>query len=551
MKKMPEIIVLDKGCKMWEQSFEKFTAKVYVPKADPITEVVNFGFRAPYLLILEENKMTQQEAKDFANASGLAKIAASFGGSVVFIYPNNEGGWSKAPKDLFTSIIAESKISQYYKDGVALMRDRFTGNWGDCHIRGAVLRTYLYGFGQSADYIAQNCIQRIEGAGLYGPGDISPVACILENLSVIPRPQVRDIPVLSIANSDEINKVLQESVDHLLIKKTADYQADFKNFLDHYRRMVGNLESEDDLEAMGMVMEPNYWEVKTSLDNLGDDCDTKKHKIGYVAYYNKSILAENKKVALVMCFHGGGDSAMCMSSVSGWYKVAAKYNFLLVCVENHMNSTASEAVELIEHLQQKYPVDPSRIYATGFSMGGCKSWDLFQEYPKVFAGVAPMDATFEVGQNVFAQDVRPYNQKTILPVFYVGGEITPLPELPFQATKCVDRMAYVLRINKAKAQYSVKYENQENWENKIWGINGDFEYKLTNTERENSVLTLQLFESENGCCYCIFGSVSNQGHEVRHHSCENAWKFLSQFTRLDNGELEGGKMEEIKKLYQE
>ena len=34
-------------------------------------------------------------------------------------------------------------------------------------------------------------------------------------------------------------------------------------------------------------------------------------------------------------------------------------------------------------------------------MGGCKTWDLYQEYPDVFAAVAPMDATFDVGCNLF------------------------------------------------------------------------------------------------------------------------------------------------------
>lgn len=188
MKEMPQIIVLDDGSKIWEHRFEKFEAKVYLPKCDLPTDVINYGFMTPYLLVFEENKYTQEEAKKFADESGLAEIASQFGGSVVFIYPTNEGGWSNAPEDLFASIISETKISQYYKDGVAIMRNRFTGSWGDKYIRGALLRSYLYGFGSSADYIAKYCLQTIEGDGLYGKGDITPVVCILQNLSIIPTP---------------------------------------------------------------------------------------------------------------------------------------------------------------------------------------------------------------------------------------------------------------------------------------------------------------------------------------------------------------------------
>lgn len=355
--------------------------------------------------------------------------------------------------------------------------------------------------------------------------------------------------MVSIGNSEKINEALKTSLDHVLVKDTADYNQDFHHFIGTFRRMVGHLEKEADLDKMGMEVEPGCFEVATSPDNLGDDKETKTHKVGYVAYYNRGIMNQKQGVPLVMCFHGGGDSAMCMASLSGWSMVANKYNFLLVCVENHLNSTATEMVELIEKLKTKYHIDSEKIYSTGFSMGGCKSWDFYQEYPSVVAAVAPMDATFEVGENVFGRKVDGINQNTIVPVFYVGGEETPLPELPFQAEKCLNRMAYVLKVNKATTKYDVRFEEQDQWVNPIWGIDGDIVYKLNDDER-NSVLTLNLFTSENGCCYSVFGCVSGQGHEVRHHSCENAWKFLNQFRRLPNGEILGGKLDEIKALYE-
>ena len=550
MEKMPEVITLNDGSRYWEHTFEKFTAKVYVPVCDPVTNIVNFGFRAPYILVFEETKQTMDAAKNFAVQSGLAKIAADFGSSVVFIYPTCEGGWDKAPEDLFACLISESRISQYYKDGTAIMRDRFTGDWNGYFIRGAVLRTYLYGFGKSADYIAGHCLQRIQGDGLYGKGDITPAGCILERLSLIPAPanDARDIPVVSVGNSDTVNRALENSLDHVLIKNAADYTDDFRHFTGTFRRMMGNLEREADLDEMGMVCEPGFFKVPTSKDNRGDEKDTAEHNIGYVAYYNKRITEENKQVPLLFCFHGGGDSAMCMTSVSGWFRVAAKYNFLLISVEHHMNSTATEVMALLKHLKANYPVDSERIYSTGFSMGGCKSWDMFQEYPKVFAGVAPMSATFEVGLNVFGQEAATLNRDTVVPTFYVGGEITPLPELPFQAQKCIDRVRYVFDINHVKTGYDVKLEEKDNWKNPIYGIDGDVVYKIADPVR-NSILTLNLFESDNGCCYTIFGSVDNQSHEVRHHSCENAWRFLSRFRRLSDGTLLGGKMDDIKDLY--
>ena len=242
---------------------------------------------------------------------------------------------------------------------------------------------------------------------------------------------------------------------------------------------------------------------------------------------------------------------MCMASLSGWTEVARKYDFLLVSVENHLNSTATETMELIEHLRTVYNIDEQRIYASGFSMGGCKSWDMFQEYPEKFAAVAPMDATFDVGLNASGEPAPRVNRSTLLPVFYAGGEITPLPELPFQELKCLNRMKYVCEVNQTDIRSLAEFDRQELWEDPIWSVKGNYRIELENHERENSVLTMNLFTTGKDHCYCIFACVGNQGHEVRHHTCENAWKFLSEFRRLPDGRIEGGELEQVLARYRD
>ncbi|MBE5801823.1 MAG: hypothetical protein E7319_05985 [Clostridiales bacterium] len=530
MKKMPAIITLANGAKFWSETFENFKVKVYVPQGDPMAEIVNFGFKAPYLLIFEENEMTNDEAVAFADQRGFTQIAKEYSTSVVFVSPVCEGGWEAAPQDLFVDLIAESRIHQYFRDGVVTSRDRFTGQWGDCFIRGAIFRSYLYGCGKSADFIAKHYLKTIEGLYLWGPGEITPAVVTLENLSVIPAPERRDIPVVSVGNSEAINEALQAACDHVLVKEKSDVQEAFAQFVCRYKRWCGALEVELNMAELGIIEETGYEVVHTSADNLGDDQGTEEHKIGYLAYYNKGLL-EKGKVPLVLAFHGGGDSSYHIAHVSGWYRVAHRHDFLLVAVENHLNSTATEMIEFIEKLKVKYPIDEHRIYASGFSMGGCKSWDLYQEYPQVFAALAPMDATFEVGLNIYGKPApTEINRNTPVPLFYSGGEITPLPELPFQAEKCWDRMRYVFEVNRLKTPYNVTYDERETWPDPIWGISGDRVEKIDDPSR-GSVLTLHYFESEDGVVRTVFTSVSGQGHDCREHTCEHAWLFMSQFTR--------------------
>lgn len=530
LKQFPKVIDLPGGKKFWSASFDSFRAKVYVQKQHPLADIVNFGYLAPYLLIFEEKEMSQEEAIEFADEQGFSAIAEKYSGSVVFIYPTSEKGWEDAPETLFADVIANSKIHQYYRDGVATWKDRFTKEWKDNYIRGAIFRTAVYGYGASADHIAKNLLKTVNGEFLWGPGEITPACVVLNGLSVVPKPERRDIPVVSVGNSDEINASLKDNCDHLLVKEIADVKGDFESFVWKYKRWTGNLQENPDFDALGLCWEPGAETVRTTPDNDGDDKDTDKHQIGYVAWYPEK-LKDKGPLPTVLLFHGGGDSALYFPFESGWYKIAVKYGLLLISVENHTNHTASETMELLQILKNKYPIDEKRLYATGFSMGGCKSWDMFQEYPETFAALAPMDATFEVGLNVFGKPAPvEINRTHPVPVFYAGGEESPLPELPFQAEKCTDRIRYVFEVNKLKKPYKAVFSEKDSWDEPIWGVVGDRIEKLEDSER-NSVLTIHYFEDEKGEITTALASISNQGHDCRPHTCEAAWQFMSRFTR--------------------
>ena len=46
--------------------------------------------------------------------------------------------------------------------------------------------------------------------------------------------------------------------------------------------------------------------------------------------------------------------------------------------------------KLLAHIQKSLPIDKSRIYLTGLSMGGFGSWELAARNPKKFAAVLPI-----------------------------------------------------------------------------------------------------------------------------------------------------------------
>ena len=166
-------------------------------------------------------------------------------------------------------------------------------------------------------------------------------------------------------------------------------------------------------------------------------------------------------------------------------------------------------------------------------MGSGKTQDMFQEYPEYFAGLCPCSALFPVKDNMFSHPLNGVNQDTPVPLFYSGGEASPLPELPSQADSCLDRFKYLARVNKLKKADQIealKFDEKDKWEDKFWGVPGDRTEKYYNEERD-SYLTVNYYDSEDGVCRTAFASVSGQQHECRHHSIENAWNFVSKFSR--------------------
>ena len=530
MKERPEVRETAGG-KCWTHTFEHFELKAYVPDNNLDGQVNNYGFRAPLLLVFEERRQDMEAAVAFARETGLAKIAADRDTAVLFVYPSAQGGWAGADERLYAAVIAEVKMIQVYRDGIVENYDFFAKAFKGYFIRGAIFRADIYSFGASADYVATHLLNTVQGEYLWGPGEITPAMCSMERLSVIPDVRRRDIAVLSVGNSEAVNRAFA-GCEHLLVKEKADYEADFDGFVKRFKMWCGQMEYEPDFNALGMREDAGSVTVQTAPDNHGRFRDEPTHRVGYFAYYNKD-LPEKGPMPLVLGFHGGGDSSMYLTYVAGWWEIAHRYGFLFVSVENHLDVPAAEAVQLLDDLMRRYPIDPHRVYATGFSMGSGKCWDLYQQFPERFAGLMPCSALFPVYRTFYGEDVDPQslNHDVPVPVFYSGGEDSPLPELPSQAETCLERAQYVARVNRLKRDFgSLSFAGKDGWADPYWGIPGDRTEKLVDASR-GSTLTVHYFDSDDGVCRTAFAGVSGQQHECRHHSCEAAWKFISQFRR--------------------
>ncbi len=497
---------------------------VYYPSSNAADES---GFQtsctAPILLVYPDGGMTDDEVVSYAQTSGLARIAAENGSSVCFVQPVNGSSWEDADKDSYGSIIQSFSDSSQIDavNGVGYDVDFVTGTAGDTKVLlGTSQRIYVYADGAGADFVASTLLQPVSVMSPWGfPTDATIAGCTLEHVSDVSGVHPNDIPVVYIGDDEEIESLLAENCGEIIKESTADYAEQFKKVTGSKRREDGILLSMNDYAGNGIIEDPEIFTIQT---------ENGEKNIACLLYYGDDLDIKDGNVPLMFAFHGHGNTAMYLAESSDWALIGKKNGFMTVMVDDHEKCSAADIVSLLDVIKEAYSIDPSRVYATGFSIGSVKTFDLMEQYPEKFAAFAPMNG-------YFAQESE-IPQGTMVPTFYVGAQNSPLTELPCQSEAILKRLQTVLRANGTIEKLDISMEDQENWENPFFGKTGDFVYQIEDSEEfVNSVLTVHLFAGEDGKYYTAFCDSSAQSHQMFARNCWAAWDFMSQFSRNEDG----------------
>lgn len=135
---------------------------------------------------------------------------------------------------------------------------------------------------------------------------------------------------------------------------------------------------------------------------------TSPSAIAYYEYLPSSYNSNSNKYPVVIFLHGIGERGPNTTDKTilgdNIYKVAnlgppkfvksgTQFPFILIAPQlksNYGTWPSSYVMEVINHVKKYLRIDERRIYLTGLSLGGGGTWVTAQDYPKLFAAVAPV-----------------------------------------------------------------------------------------------------------------------------------------------------------------
>ncbi len=271
-----------------------------------------------------------------------------------------------------------------------------------------------------------------------------------------------------------------------------------------------------------------------------DTSDT--NTVNYQVYIPQNLDTSGEgDVPLVIMFHGGGETADIAMASTEYPILGKEYGFITIAVDQHYSegTTLDETNinQFMEQIFEDYPcIDQSRVYLSGMSMGAIKTWTLALNAPEYFAAIAPFNGVLRddaTGSAAYGDELDFDLGDMVMPTFYTAGRESTMPEMP---NTDEDPNGYVAR--QLRCIFSINgvtddYVFDESVDN-VWGIEAD----RTESKTDSSgyyTMNFNYFADEAGHEYTVLVDIENMGHETHPFVAEEAWAFLSQFSRDENG----------------
>lgn len=238
-----------------------------------------------------------------------------------------------------------------------------------------------------------------------------------------------------------------------------------------------------------------------------------------------------EEVPLVIVLHGMSDDPLNVVNGCGWADKAAEEGFIIV---SPAEEDADYLLQVIEYTKSLYSIDASKIYITGFSMGGMNTAISGYVYPDVYAAMAPMGATglsmAEGGRaGEYADKV---NDAYDIPTCIIIGSIdesnvTEVDGVPVFSGIEEGALEQAFLFN------GIELPEKDYAQTPLWGYAPDQQY--TTTDKGSEWIFHDFYKDGYESPFLELVTIVGAGHANNDYMATVAWDFLSQYVRLPDG----------------
>ena len=255
---------------------------------------------------------------------------------------------------------------------------------------------------------------------------------------------------------------------------------------------------------------------------------------------------QGKKYPLILAMHGGGSWPKTAVGTFRWHRMGAEEGFITVypgatsgdswnsMLYDFRLSDVDYLSRLIEHLTEKYPVDPSRVYVSGFSNGSGMAQVLAAARPDLVAAVVTFNTRFPMHEGVYeiakkAKEKYDYR----MPVYYCYG--TKDAEYPPQ-----EGSGQFLQIDFWKWYNNIEQKKLSGDDPSGVGCEGDevVVWPEDKTRGQGFINTHKYYSvDEKSINYYNYTIAENLPHTVDRRMLRDWWTYASRFSRNPDGSL--------------
>ncbi|HEX2946345.1 MAG TPA: PHB depolymerase family esterase [Clostridia bacterium] len=271
----------------------------------------------------------------------------------------------------------------------------------------------------------------------------------------------------------------------------------------------------------------------------------------------------SKPVPLVIFSHGAFDNPMKAADMSKWHEIGEKKGFITVYplagngvnfnlnLDESLPDDVGYYLALIRYLKDKYPIDSSRVYLSGFSNGAGMSQVMALLHPELFAAIAPIDSMwpyvkpgpFEPEKFSLEKNLRPitiglelqrkHNYR--MPVWYVYGT----REMEYPVCKGLGQQYHYDAWKQYNSIPVLETPDKPLEAECSIGVEGDAVEVLYPCPQypEYKYSVHKFYSADTHKDYYNFALAHGKAHDVHIVDAELAWQYISRFSRNLDGTL--------------